>query len=260
MSILQTITQTKREEVALLKRERGLASLKQGAASQAPPGDFLAAIHRPGRLSLIGELKKASPSKGVLREDFRVEPLAKAYAKGGAQALSVLTDSRYFQGDLKNLKIAKDATGLPVLRKDFIIDELQVYEAREAGADAILLIAALIPPAQLKELLAAATDQGMASLVEVHDEKEMEMAVRAGSRLLGVNNRNLNDFSVTLDTSFSLLKKGPRGVPIVSESGIFTRDHAVALRDAGASAILVGEAFMTSPDVEAAVKALLPVN
>lgn len=260
MSILQTIAQTKREEVALLKRERGLASLKKGAASQEAPLDFISAIHRPGQLSLIGELKKASPSKGVLREDFRVEPLAKAYAKGGAQALSVLTDVRYFQGALANLKDAKKASGLPVLRKDFIIDELQIYEAREAGADAILLIAALMPPAQMKELLSAASALSMASLVEVHDEREMETALAAGAALLGVNNRNLNDFSVTLDTSFLLLKKRPRRIPVVSESGILTRDHAVALRDAGASAILVGEAFMTSPDVEAAVKALLPAR
>lgn len=260
MSILQKIAETKREEIAKLKKERGLASLKEGAKSQAAPRGFLKAIQRSGKLSLIGELKKASPSKGVLRQDFQIEPLAKAYAKAGAQALSVLTDVQYFQGSLSYLKTAKEASGLPVLRKDFILDEHQVYEAREAGADAILLIAAMMPPAHLKELKAVADQLSMDSLVEVHDERELEMALVAGAKLLGINNRNLNDFSVTLQTSLDLLKKCPRGIPVVSESGILKRDDAVLLKKAGASAILVGEAFMTSPDVEAAVRALLPLE
>ncbi len=258
MSILQKIAATKREEVARLKKERGLASLKEGAKSQAPPLDFLGAIHRPGKLSLVAELKKASPSRGVLRKDFQIELLAQAYARARAQALSVLTDGSYFQGDLSYLKKAKEVSGLPVLRKDFIIDEHQVYEAREAGADAILLIAAMMPPAQLKELKAVADELGMPSLVEVHDEREMEVALRAGTELLGINNRNLNDFTVTLQTSFDLLKNRPSGLPVVSESGIFTREDCRALKKAGASAVLVGEAFMTAPDVEAAVKALMP--
>ncbi|HJT23172.1 MAG TPA: indole-3-glycerol phosphate synthase TrpC, partial [bacterium] len=209
MSILQKIAATKREEVARLKKERGLASLKEGAWAQTQPRDFLKAVYRPGKLSLIAELKKASPSKGVLRKDFQIEPLAQAYAKAGAQALSVLTDVSYFQGDLSYLKKAKDASGLPVLRKDFIIDEHQVYEAREAGADAILLIAAMMPPAQLKELKAVADELSIVSLVEVHDERELEVAVRAGAKLLGINNRNLNDFTVSLQTTMSLLKNCP---------------------------------------------------
>src|SRR5579871_2840105 len=260
MSILQKIAGTKREEVARLKQARGLASLKEGAQNQAPPRDFLKAVHRPGKLSLIAELKKASPSRGVLREDFQIEPLAKAYAKAGAQVLSVLTDVSYFQGDLSYLKKAKEASGLPVLRKDFIIDEHQVYEAREAGADAILLIAAMMPPAQLKELKAVADQLSMASLVEVHDKRELEVALRAGTKLLGINNRNLNDFSVSLQTSLDLMKKCPKGLPVVSESGIFTREDCLLLKREGASAVLVGEAFMTSPDVEAAVKALMPTD
>ncbi len=258
MSILQKIAETKREEIARLKKERGLASLREGARSQAPPKDLLKAIHRPGKLSLIGELKKASPSKGVLRPDFKIEPLALAYAQAGVQALSVLTDVQYFQGDLSYIKKAKGASGLPALRKDFLIDEHQVYEAREAGADAILLIAAMMPPAKLKELLAVAAELSMTSLVEVHDDRELEMALVAGSKLIGINNRNLNDFSVTLQTSFDLLKKIPKGLPVVSESGIFNRKDSVQLRDAGASAILVGEAFMTSSDIPAAVKSLMP--
>jgi len=258
MSILNKIADTKREEVARLKRERGLASLREGATSQAPAKDFLKAIARPGKISLIAELKKASPSKGVLRPDFQVEPLAKAYAKGGASALSVLTDVQYFQGELGNLRKAQTASGLPVLRKDFILDEHQVYEAREAEADAILLIAAMLPPAKLKELLAVATELKMTSLVEVHDARELDLALVAGSKLLGINNRNLNDFTVDLKLSFELLKRCPKDIPVVSESGIFTREDVSRLRDAGASAVLVGEAFMTQSDVEAAVKALLP--
>jgi len=258
MSILQKIAETKREEIAKLKRERGLSSLKEGVKNQPAPRNFLGAIQRPGKLSLIGELKKASPSKGVLKADFQIEPLARAYAKAGVNALSVLTDVQYFQGDLSYLKKAKEVSGLPVLRKDFLIDELQVYEAREAGADAILLIAAMMPPAKLKELLAVANGLSMVSLVEVHDERELEMALVAGAKLLGINNRNLNDFTVSLQTSFDLLRKCPKGLPVVSESGIFNRQDATQLKNAGATAILVGEAFMTSPDIETAVKALLP--
>ncbi len=258
MSILLKIAETKREEIADLKRTRGLMSLRAGAKSQKPPRDFLKAIHRPGKISLIGELKKASPSKGILRVDFQIEPLAEAYARGGANALSVLTDVQYFQGSLSYLKTAKEASGLPVLRKDFLIDELQVFEAREAGADAILLIAAMMPPAKLKELLAVSEDLSMTSLVEVHDERELETAVVAGAKLLGINNRNLNDFTVALKTSFDLLKKCPKGMPVVSESGIFSREDILQLQKAGASTVLVGEAFMTRPDVEAAVKEMMP--
>lgn len=258
MSILARIADVKREEVARLKRERGLASLKEGARSRKPPKDFLPAVNRADRLSLIGEIKKASPSRGVLRGDFDVKALAGAYARGGANALSVLTDRDHFQGSLAYLHEAAQASGLPVLRKDFLIDEIQVYEAREAGADAVLLITALMPPARLKELLATVAETGMAALVEIHDERELEAALAAGASFLGINNRNLADFTVDLGTSFSLLAKCPKGVPVVSESGIFTREDAGKLRKAGACAILVGEAFMVRPDVEAAVKALLP--
>ncbi len=257
MSILQKIAETKRTEVAGLKRSRGLSSLKAGAKAQEAPRDFLKAVHRPGKLSLIAELKKASPSRGVLRQDFQIEPLAKAYARAGAHALSVLTDVQYFQGDLSYLKKAKEASGLPVLRKDFLIDEHQIYEAREAGADAILLIAAMMPPAKLKELMAVADELGMTTLVEIHDERELEVALRAGTRLLGINNRNLSDFTVTpSQTTLDLIKKCPKDLPIVSESGIFTREDCLLLKQSGASTLLVGEAFMSAPDVEAAVRAL----
>ena len=258
MSILQKIAVTKKEEVAFLKRERGLASLKAGALAQTPPLDFLKAVTRPGKLSIIGELKKASPSKGILRPGFDVEELAPLYARGGVQALSVLTDVQYFHGSLAYLKLAKHAAHLPVLRKDFIIDEHQVYEAREAEADAILLIVAMLSLEELKALQALAWELGMTVLVEVHDAKELETALKADVKLLGINNRNLNDFKVSLETTAHLIQKCPKGLPIVSESGIFTREDATHLRDMGASAILVGEAFMTAPDLEAAVKAVIP--
>lgn len=258
MSILQEIAQTKKEEVERLKRERGLLSLREGAKRQKVPKDFLGAIQRPGKLSLIAELKKASPSKGVLRPDFSLEPLAHSYARAGAQALSVLTDARYFQGHLSYLKLAQEVSGLPVLRKDFIIDEHQIYEAREAGADAILLIVALLENVQLSALQQLAWELSMTVLVEVHDESEMDRALKAGTKLLGINNRNLNDFSVTLQTTFDLLKKVPADLPVVSESGIKNRADSLNLLDKGVTALLVGETFMTSTDVEAAVKALMP--
>jgi indole-3-glycerol phosphate synthase len=258
MSILQKIAGTKREEVARLKRERGLLSLREGAKRQAPPRDFLGALERPGKLSLIAELKKSSPSKGLLRADFSVEPLAKAYARAGAQCLSVLTDETYFQGHLSYLKLAQEASGLPVLRKDFIIDEHQVYEAREAGADAILLIVAMLDYSQMAQLQDLARSLSMAVLVEVHDEEEMDRALKAGVRLLGINNRDLNDFSVSLETTFQLIQKRPQGLPVVSESGIKGREDAQKLLEKGVTAVLVGESFMTSPDVEAAVKELMP--
>lgn len=258
MSILQKIAETKKEEVERLKRERGLLSLREGAKRQKSPKDFLGAIQRPGKLSLIAELKKASPSKGILRPDFSLEPLAQSYAKAGAQALSVLTDTPYFQGHLSYLKIAQEASGLPVLRKDFIIDEHQVYESREAGADAILLIVALLEAAQLSALQQLAWDLSMAVLVEVHGEPELARALKAGTKLLGINNRNLDDFSISLQTTFDLLKKIPPGLPVVSESGIKNREDALTLQKKGVTALLVGETFMTSPDVETAVKNLMP--
>jgi len=258
MSILQKIALTKKEEIAFLKKERGLAALKAGALSQAPPLDFLKAVVRPNKLSIIGELKKASPSKGILRPEFDVEQLAPLYARAGVQALSVLTDVTYFHGSLAYLKLAKHSALLPVLRKDFLIDEHQIYEAREAEADAVLLIVAMLSLDQLKELQRLAQELGMTVLVEVHDLKELEIALKADVKLLGINNRNLNDFKVDLQTTVQLIQKCPKGLPIVSESGIFTRQDALFLREKGASTILVGEAFMTAPDLEAAVKAVMP--
>jgi len=260
MTILDKIASVKREEVDRLKRERGLHSLKAGASSRPPVRPFLETLVRPEKLSLIAEIKRASPSRGLLREDFDVPFLAASYEKGGAQCLSVLTDREFFRGDLSFLGRAKAAAGLPVLRKDFIIDPLQVFEAREADADAILLIAAMLAPGQLKDLQALAWDLGLAVLVEVHDAVELERVLSSGVKLLGINNRNLKDFRVELKTSFDLLKICPSGVPVVSESGIFTRADAEALKAAGAAAVLVGEAFMTKKDPCQAAKDLMPVS
>jgi indole-3-glycerol phosphate synthase len=258
MTILDRIAAVKREEVDRLKVERGLDSLRSGAASRPPVRPFLPALLRPGKLSLIAELKKASPSKGVIRNDFSVPFLAASYEKGGAQCLSVLTDREFFQGDLAYLASAKAAVKLPVLRKDFIIDPLQVYEAREADADAVLLIAAMLQPHELEDLQSLAWELGMAVLVEVHEAVELDKCLGVGVKLLGINNRNLKDFSLDLKISFDLLRICPPELPVVSESGIFTRADAEALKKAGAAAVLVGEAFMKSLDPGQAVKELMP--
>lgn len=258
MGILTNIAEVKKGEVTRLKRDRLLSSLKDGARSQEPPLDFTVAIHREGRISLIAELKKASPSRGILRKDFDAAALARDYAKGGAQALSVLTDEGFFQGRLSYLQAAKAASGLPVLRKDFIIDEWQIWEAREAGADAVLLIVALLPLGQLRDLQDLVHQLGMAALVEVHDARELDIARAAECPLVGINNRDLNTFAVDCTTTVKLLPKCPKGATVVSESGIRTRTDVLRLQEAGVHAILVGESLITKPDLAAAVRDLLP--
>jgi indole-3-glycerol phosphate synthase len=258
MTILDKIALTKKEEVARLLRERGLASLKDGALSSPPPRGFRKALHRPGRLSLIAEVKKASPSKGVLRADFDPVAIARAYEAAGAHAVSILTDVTYFQGSIDYLRQARVVINLPVLRKDFLIDPSQVYEAREAGADAVLLIVAMLDKAALSDLQALVRRLGMDALVEAHDEEELEKALAVGADLVGINNRNLKDFVVSLDVTKRLLPHCPPGVPVVSESGILTRADAQAVKEAGASAVLVGEGFVRHADPGVAVRALMP--
>ena len=258
MGILNNIAETKRKEVERLKRDRLLSSLKDGALAQHPPLDFVGAIRREGQLSLIAELKKASPSRGVLRPDFDVPRLARDYVQGGAQALSVLTDENYFQGSLANLQAAKSVAGLPVLRKDFIIDEWQVWEAREAGADAVLLIAALLPLGRLREMQDLVHELGMAALVEVHSRREVDAARAAECPLIGINNRDLESFVVDPETTLKLLPLCPKGSTVVSESGIKTRADTRRLRDAGVHAVLVGESLVTNADPVKAVKDLMP--
>lgn len=242
--ILDTIVATKKNEVELL-RKRGIHLPDAYKETQiAGPRGFRNALVQFDGVSVIAEVKKASPSKGVICADFNPVEIAKNYQKNNAQAVSVLTDVDYFQGSLLYLLQVRETINLPVLRKDFIIDELQIKEAQLHGADAILLIAAILDKNQLQEYRHLAAELGMDALVEVHDEVETEKAVEAGSDLIGVNNRNLKDFSMDLETTFRLKKMIPDDIPVVSESGLKTADDFKRLRDEGITAALVGESLM----------------
>jgi indole-3-glycerol phosphate synthase len=260
--ILQRIVAVKREEVASARAGRSLASWRAEAESaEARRGlrGFEAALRSriaAGRAAVIAEVKKASPSKGVLREHFVPAEIAAGYEAGGAACLSVLTDARFFQGAAAYLQQARAACALPVLRKDFVIDEYQVVEARALGADCVLLIAACLDDAQLADLEAAALALGLAVLVEVHDGGELDRALRLRTPLLGINNRNLRTFEVTLETTLALLPRVPGDRILVTESGILLREDVQRMRDAGVHAFLVGEAFMRAPDPGAALAAL----
>lgn len=254
--ILSEIAAYKREFVAARQRQRSLAEVRAHARDTPAPADFRGALAADG-MALIAEVKKASPSKGIIRADFDPEQIADAYAANGARCLSVLTDEAYFQGCDAYVQMAKEVAGLPVLRKDFTIGEYQLYEARVIGADAVLLIVALMDSSQLDDCLGLAGELELAALVEVHDGAELARAKAAGAGLVGVNNRDLRTFETTLETTFALLGQMPEGAVVVSESGIEGRGDVERLAAAGVNAILVGEALMREADIGTKVRELL---
>tara|TARA_B100000749_G_scaffold116549_1_gene89347 strand:+ start:419 stop:1204 length:786 start_codon:yes stop_codon:yes gene_type:complete len=259
MNKLEQICATKREEVAARKRMRSLADLDASAREQTAPRGFRSALERAERsgFGLIAEIKKASPSKGLIREDFHPAAHARAYAAGGAACLSVLTDAPYFQGHEDYLIEARSSCELPVLRKDFMVDTWQVAEARALGADAILIIVAALDDGAMVEIERAAVEYDMDVLVEVHDRAEMERAALLQSRLIGVNNRDLRTFSTDLATTEALAPLAPEGSLLVGESGISRFEDCQRLSHAGVNSFLVGESLMRQRDVEAATRMLL---
>jgi len=249
--ILKKILRRKAEEIAVRVGKAPLADLRQQAESSPPPRDFIAALRAKiatGQAAVIAEIKKASPSRGVLRDPFDPAAIAAAYARSGAACLSVLTDVDFFQGADEYLQQARAACPLPVLRKDFVIDPYQVYEARVLGADCILLIVAALDDARLGALLQLAGDLQMAALVEVHDAEEMQRALATPAALIGVNNRNLRTFETALTTTFELMQDFPADRLLVTESGIHSREDVWQMREREVHAFLVGEAFMQAPD------------
>ncbi len=249
--ILERILARKREEIGERRARLPLAEQRRRAQAADAPRGFAESLDKriaAGKAGVIAEIKRASPSKGVLREDFDPAWIAASYARGGAACLSVLTDRDFFQGDDTFLQQARNACALPVLRKEFIIDPYQVYEARALGADCILLIAACLDDTLMRDLNALALELGMDVLMEVHDGGELERALGVPGRLLGINNRDLRSFEVSLDTTLALQPQVPAGRILVTESGILTRADVQRMRTAGVHAFLVGEAFMRAPD------------
>lgn len=249
--LLQQIVAVKRVEVDAARAQRSFASLRRDAEALGGQRDAVGALRaklKTGNAAVIAEIKKASPSKGVLREHFVPADIAASYERHGAAMLSVLTDRQFFQGDIAYLEQAREACALPVLRKDFMVDAYQVFEARACGADCILLIAACLDDALMTDLEAQAQALGMAVLVEVHDGAELDRALRLATPLVGINNRNLRSFEVTLDTTLGLLGQMPADRVLVTESGILARADVQRMRGAGVHAFLVGEAFMRATD------------
>jgi indole-3-glycerol phosphate synthase len=259
MNKLTEICDFKRDDVARRKAATSIADLQARAAGQTPPRGFRRALDAAATtgFGLIAEIKKASPSKGLIRPDFDPPAHAAAYEAGGATCLSVLTDEPYFQGRDDYLVAARAACSLPVLRKDFLVDPWQVLESRALGADAILIIVAALDDGQMREIEDAALGLGMDALIEVHDEAELERALSLRSRLIGVNNRDLRDFSVDFARTYELVGKAPEGCTFVAESGLTGHSDLAAMADHGVRCFLVGETLMRQPDVEAAARALL---
>jgi indole-3-glycerol phosphate synthase len=252
VNALEQIVERTRADVARRRRELPLSPV----AEASPRRPFTDALRRPG-LSLLAEHKRSSPSAGTIRDDLVLGQVVAAYERGGASALSVLTEGPSFGGSLEDLRAAREASSLPILRKDFIVDPYQLYEALQAGADAILLIVAALDAGELARLHELAGELGLAALVEVHDERELEAAAAAGATLIGVNNRDLKTLEVDTDRTYELLERIPEGVTVVSESGFSTRTELDELERAGVHAVLIGEALMRSADIETAVRALI---
>jgi indole-3-glycerol phosphate synthase len=249
--ILDRILAVKAEEIAKGKKTLGAAAARRQAEAAGKPRDFIGALRAKiaaGRPAVIAEIKKASPSKGVLRERFDPAAIARSYAQHGAACLSVLTDERFFQGRAEDLSVARAACGLPALRKDFVIDPYQVYESRAMGADCILLIVAALELPQMRELEALAASLGMAVLAEVHDRTELERSLALVTPLIGINNRDLRSFETKIETTLGLTPLVPAARIVVSESGILSAEHVAQLRQGGVQAFLVGEAFMRAAD------------
>lgn len=259
MTILDQILAHKRDELREAKARVPLDRLREEALAQTGQGGrsrFLDALRKRDDVAIIAEVKKASPSKGVIRPDFDPVQLAEIYAREGAAAISVLTDQRFFQGSLSHLDAVRRSVALPLLRKEFIIDEYQLYEAKIHGADAVLLIVAALDPDVLQHLHSLAQDLGLDSLVEVHTESELETALKIGARLIGINNRDLSTFHTSLDVTARLVPHIPDHVTIVSESGISTREDILYVRELGVDAVLIGEALTREKDVAAKLQSL----
>ncbi len=258
MSKLEEIVAHKRVEVEEQKKSRSIAQLERALKTRPPVRSFARAIDRPGKLGLIAEVKRSSPSAGTIRPQANAVDIAKEYQAAGAQALSVLTDAKFFSGSLADLAAVKEKVPLPVLRKDFLLEEYQILEAAVAGADALLLIVAILDRPTLKRLLSLSTDLGLDPLVEVHAEPELDQALEAGAPILGINNRNLATLEVDLKTTQRLIRRLPKeGRVIVSESGIHSRRDVEFLERLGVQAVLIGEELMSSPDVAARAKELM---
>ena len=257
--VLKKIIETKKTEVAQLKADMSLHELHHQAAAAPAPAGFAAALKAASvsGYGLIAELKKASPSKGLIRADFDIPSLARAYANGGASCLSVLTDKHYFQGDDAFLMAARTVSSLPVLRKDFMIDPVQIVHSRALGADCILLIMAALSDAQAQELEAAAHELGMDVLIEVHDSTELDRAIQLTSPLMGINNRNLKTMEISLQVGLDMLPRLPKDRTAIAESGWFTADDLALMAATGARCFLIGESLMRSDDVTSATAALL---
>jgi len=255
VSVLERIVEATRQDLDRRRREVPQADLERELFTRAEDRPFSEAVSRPG-LSLIAEYKRQSPSAGALRPDADVTEVVEAFEHGGAAAISVLTEATHFGGSLDDLRQARAASGLPILRKDFVIDPYQVYESAAIGADAILLIVAALPPAALTELHAQARSLDLDVLVEVHDEAELETALDIDAALIGINNRDLTDFSVDVDRTFALLSDVPAGKAVVSESGLESRKQLEELERVGVDAVLIGESLLRADDIEAACRAL----